>query len=463
MPFVRTGSFTNATAGSLARLARLVGASVAVAATVIPVHATAAPGPVPVIESMAVLEATPLEAGERPRDGGSPRPRFRLGGFSDLAIARQGEVQRLWAITDRGPNGTIVDPPVDGQPGKSRRTLPIPEFVPRLLPLEVGPAPTSGLTGAFTSPVPMPLLSSTGKPTSGRPTSVSANAKPIVDPTTREPVPVDPDGFDPEGLACHPDGHFWIAEEYVPSLAEVSAEGRVLRRLVPAGVTLPGATCEIQDSLPAHYTRRRDNRGFESLALSTDGTRLFSMLQSPPEADAAPGEPPIPQLDVPVLELDTRSGLPVAEYTDRLGDPNGEACDWCLAAADGKVSAIAVAGPRTLVILEQSDTDCRLYRIDLPEPPAGATGFPAPPLAKVLIGDLGPLAATFQADIVPGSNEPPKPVSSLKFEGLALLEAGRIALVNDNDFDIDATGSAAADPAGRRTCLWILSLPSSGR
>jgi hypothetical protein len=81
----------------------------------------------------------------------------------------------------------------------------------------------------------------------------------------------------------------------------------------------------------------------------------------------------------------------------------------------------------------------------------------------VLIGDLGPLAATFQADIVPGSNEPPKPLSSLKFEGLALLEAGRIALVNDNDFDIDATGSAAADPAGRRTCLWILSLPSSGR
>jgi hypothetical protein len=44
-----------------------------------------------------------------------------------------------------------------------------------------------------------------------------------------------------------------------------------------------------------------------------------------------------------------------------------------------------------------------------------------------------------------------------------LLEDGRIALVNDNDFDIDATGSAAADPAGRRTCLWILSLPSSGR
>jgi len=45
----------------------------------------------------------------------------------------------------------------------------------------------------------------------------------------------------------------------------------------------------------------------------------------------------------------------------------------------------------------------------------------------------------------------------------ARLGVRRIALVNDNDFDIDATGNAAADPAGRRTCLWILSLPSSGR
>lgn len=456
-----TGPVTEAMAGTLARG---VGACIATAAAMIAVHAVAAaPGAVPVIESMAVLEATPLEAGDGVRDAAPSRPRFRLGGFSDLAIAAQGEAPRLWAITDRGPNGTIVDPPVDGQPGKSRRTLPIPEFVPRLLPLEIGPAPAPGASSTFSSRAPMRLLSSTGKPTSGRPTSVSANAKPIVDPTTREPVPVDPDGFDPEGLACHPDGHFWIAEEYVPSLAEVSAEGRVLRRLVPAGVTLPGATCEIRDTLPAHYTRRRDNRGFESLALSADGSRLFSMLQSPPEADAVPGEPPLPQLDVPLLELDTRSGLPVAEYAYRLGDPDGEACDWCLAAADGKVSAIAVAGPRALVILEQSDTDCRLYRVDLPEPPAAAEGVPSAPLVKRLIGDLGPLASTFQADIVPGSSVPPQPISSLKFEGLALLGPGRIALINDNDFDIDATGSAAADPAGRRTCLWILSLPPSGR
>lgn len=85
------------------------------------------------------------------------------------------------------------------------------------------------------------------------------------------------------------DGRFWMAEEYGPSLVEVSPTGRILGRYVPRGHAIPGAPAEVHDVLPAAYAGRRDNRGFECLACSPDESRLFCLLQSPvgDGADAA--------------------------------------------------------------------------------------------------------------------------------------------------------------------------------
>jgi hypothetical protein len=42
---------------------------------------------------------------------------------------------------------------------------------------------------------------------------------------------------------------------------------------------------------------------------------------------------------------------------------------------------------------------------------------------------------------------------------MTILGPDRVALVNDNDFDIAVDGGGPASPPARRTCLWILRLP----
>ena len=418
----------------------------AVAAAACLASAPAGALPPPSIESVAILAERPLPMPQGDAAG------FRLGGLSDLALAGSGPDGALWGITDRGPNGSVTEAAREGAAAKVRRTLPLPGFAPLLV--RFAPA-ASGAPARLEVAETIALAGPDGHPASGRPTRADPSAKPIVDPVSLEPVAVDPDGFDTEGLASLADGRFWIAEEYVPSLAEVGADGRLRRRLVPAGVTLEGASCPVDDTLPADFVHRRENRGFEALAVAPDGARLYAFLQSPladpPPAADAPAEP---GTGVPLVVLDPVSGRTLSEHLYPLGDPESDACRWCVAAADGKVSAIAAAGPRGILVLEQSDTESRLYSVEVPERPTpGRTT-----LAKTLVADLAPLAATFQADVVPGSTAAPARLSELKFEGMTILGPDRVALVNDNDFDIAVDGGGPASPPARRTCLWILRL-----
>jgi Esterase-like activity of phytase len=93
-------------------------------------------------------------------------------------------------------------------------------------------------------------------------------------------------GMDTEALVRLADGTFWIAEEYGPSLAHISAAGRVIERVTPSGVKPAGAVpfapnYPVTDGLPGILVKRKQNRGFESLALSPDGKFLYTALQSP--------------------------------------------------------------------------------------------------------------------------------------------------------------------------------------
>jgi len=66
----------------------------------------------------------------------------------------------------------------------------------------------------------------------------------------------DPNGLDPEAFIKMKDGTFWVGEEYGPSILHLSATGRVIERLVPAGVEvqLAAATYPVVGSLPAILT-----------------------------------------------------------------------------------------------------------------------------------------------------------------------------------------------------------------
>jgi hypothetical protein len=198
-------------------------------------------------------------------------------------------------------------------------------------------------------------------------------------------------------------------------------------------------------TLPEALAQRRDNRGFEALAASRDGHRLYALMQSPAATDGGPG------LDAALVEFDPRGGTTVAEHAYRLGDPASTDAD-AIRAADGKLSALTVLDDGDLLVVEQSATESRLYRVALP----AAGGKPDAKLAKTLVADLLPLVPRLARDI-DSDGEPPARPADLKIEGLAWLGDGRIAIVNDNDFDIAAAGAGKA--ATRRSCLWIVRIP----
>ncbi len=95
-------------------------------------------------------------------------------------------------------------------------------------------------------------------------------------------LPDSADNVDLEAIVRLSDGSFWIAEEMGPSIALVSADGRILRRHVPANAAADykDADAEIVANLPAILSKRQGNRGFESIAISPDERFLYLMMQN---------------------------------------------------------------------------------------------------------------------------------------------------------------------------------------
>jgi len=308
-----------------------------------------------------------------------------------------------------------------------------------------------------------------GSPVTGRPNGVG-NDEPILDPSGKREIPPDHNGVDSEGLARHKDGAIWVSEEYRPSLLRVSPGGEILARYIPEGVSLERADCAVHPVLPARYGMRKDNRGLEALSLSPDGSRLWSLFQSPLEY---PTEKVADKTgNIRLLVMDTQLGSPVGEYIYRAGDPRHP--DF---AADGaspedvKICAMSAIDDSSMLVIEQSDEgDAKLYRCsfdgatntlktDKPFEPIGdLSTVSVVPLQKTLVADLVGLLPQFASDITGGVWQPKsgEKVAGLKLEGIAVIDAYRVAIVNDNDFNIDHI----EDPSEpeRRSCLWIVSL-----
>jgi hypothetical protein len=171
---------------------------------------------------------------------------------------------------------------------------------------------------------------------------------------------------------------------------------------------------------------------------------------------------------------DVATGSPVAEHVYRLGDPTDPR--WATAGAppaDGKLCCLAALADGSLAVLEQDETGLlRLYRADpraatdtLPrtrrgdapavETIADLAAAGVTPLAKTLLADLEPLVPRLRQDVF-GTEDAGRGGPPLKVEGLAVLDAGRVLLVNDNDFAVpEGTGTQAA-----RNCLWVVGLPA---
>ena len=117
--------------------------------------------------------------------------------------------------------------------------------------------------------------------------------------------------LDIESIQPMPDGTFWLGEEFGPFLLHVDAEGRVLRLVE---TLLDGQPIRSPDhpALQVAATptaavpfRARRSGGYEGMALTPDGSRLWALLEQPlfaPNSDQPEGA------FLRMLELDTARG-----------------------------------------------------------------------------------------------------------------------------------------------------------
>ncbi len=106
-----------------------------------------------------------------------------------------------------------------------------------------------------------------------------------------------PQRLDPESIRVAEGGPagkgtWWISDEYGPWIDQFSSEGKHLRRLeLPAryAIAKPAGTY-IEEMPPNNTSGRQANRGFESLAISPSGRKIYTVTQSPLLQDNAVGE-----------------------------------------------------------------------------------------------------------------------------------------------------------------------------
>jgi hypothetical protein len=373
-----------------------------------------------------------------------------LGGVgSDLWHDPGAPSDEFWMVTDRGPNGLV---PVEGQ---QRRTFPIPEFTPTIIKVKAA-------GGTVTVLEQIPILGQSGRPVTGLSNLEKIDEAPY-DYKAATLLQYNPSGLDTEGLVRAPNGEFWLAEEYSPSIVRVDATGKVLKRFVPEGLKLVGADYPVVEALPAIYNKRKINRGFEGLGLSPDGKTLFVALQSPLlNPDAPTGNA---SRMTRILAFDIATEKAVAEYAYRF-EPVAE-FDTTAArpATEMKLSGVVALSPTTLLVLERTDWVAKLYRVDL----AQATNIlgtkwndPAtsPTLEAVTdpasVADLKILPKTLQIALneLPGVPD--------KIEGIAVLDRATLVIANDNDFDIgtvDGDGNNVGTNAKSRLLYIALTSP----
>lgn len=327
---------------------------------------------------------------------------IKLQGFSGLAFVQKiGDEAIFWTHSDRGPNAESYK-----RDGVEYRPFVWPDFQPTLTKFKVDLR-----HGQISYLEEVKLKLPDGRPLSGLPNLAPSRERrgevPVrLDGST---LPYDLMGIDPEGI-CVQGGHFWLVEEYGPSLLKFRPDGTLVKRFVPQGFA-PSYPSFVQELFPSEFLRRKENRGFEGLTCSA--TKLYAVLQSP-----LPGE----GTNIRIVEIDPASetvsrtmNYPLeSRQTDKIGD-------------------IAIHG-NELYLIEQNDKEHFVFSIPLQE---------NLPVRKRLVVDLVKAGFDFAE----------------KVEGLAVLPTGEIMVVNDNDFglsgEITPDGTPVIDPS-KKTVLGVL-------
>jgi hypothetical protein len=348
----------------------------------------------------------------------------------------------VWTVGDRGPNATCgqsrelwgAEAAESCGKLKSGRVYPTPDYVPSIYKVQL-----DRRAGTFRVLEIIPLRTRSGKLISGLLNPQTKATRDTGMDLAGVTLPYDADNVDLEGIVRLSDGTFWIGEEIGPSVAHVSADGRILKRYVPADAAedYKNAEAEIVATLPAILSRREGNRGIETMAISPGEKFLYFMMQN---ALANPDNKTYQQArNLRVFKMERASGALVGEYVYQLDDPRTFGLDPSEKQNDPRVSELTALGLDRLLVLERTEGTTKLHEITL----AGATNIlgskwddaaTRPSLeqendaAKL---SIVPLKKTLRFDTARDLKTAP-----VKIEGMAILGDGALMLINDNDFGI---------------------------
>ncbi|MGN9912985.1 esterase-like activity of phytase family protein [Phytohabitans sp. LJ34] len=218
--------------------------------------------------------------------------------------------------------------------------------------------------------------------------------------------------FDVESIVRAVDGTYWLGDEFGPFLLHVDRTGRLLSAPIPT----PGVFAPENPDLGGGTPNLGGSRGYESLAISPDGRYLYPVLEGTVTGDPA-GE-------LRMYEFDLKAGA----YTDKrwtyaLESPTHAAAD------------VVTVDANRFLVLERDGTsgDAAVFK-------------------KVYLADRrdrngdGKLDKTLVADLLDIANPDGLggfgPVFRFPFftiEGLILLDARTIGVLNDNNYPSNAT------------------------
>ncbi len=378
-----------------------------------------------------------------------------LGGFSGLAFegrTRDGKLKFI-THTDRGPNA---------EPTGILRPFVLPQFTPRIVRFTLDPA-----TGQFDLTSQILLRHSNGAPLSGLPnTALSGDANQAYNDEVPvdlfgKVIPLDPLGGDFEAIIVADDGSFWMGDEYRPAIYHFNPKGELLQRYIPVGthaaagkpVPAPGVAGEFGiESLPAAIAQRRQNRGVEALAKMNG--KLYAFVQSPIRNPVSLANGALNAMrNVRVVEFDPTT-LATRQFIYEMDNPAPlNATDT---RADKIGDAVATASGEFLVVERDDDNvpnielpsiTKKVYAFTLgnatditgvdtlyPVVRNGATvnlSLDQMTAAELTAVGVRGVTKTLHVDLAAAGY-----ASVQKVEGLAILDDGRLALVNDNDFGV---------------------------
>lgn len=190
----------------------------------------------------------------------------RLGFFSDIYY--DSIRNEWWALSDRGPGGGVLS------------------YQTRVQKFKIKVNPVTGQISKFQVKKTIKFTDPKGL--------LSAPTNPGADVTALNglnPLALNGDAatlgrsFDPEGLVISPrTGNLIVADEYGPSVYEFNRRGELMRVFETPANLIPqvnGSTNYVADRDTGLNGGRQDNRGFEGLAITPDGKKLYAVLQDP--------------------------------------------------------------------------------------------------------------------------------------------------------------------------------------